>query len=234
MYLIWMTQEQEIQLPYLPSIENFEALSRFDQGRSRSDSMEELEVPRLRRLSHDGLPAFDDFERFDDIDDHHHQQQQQQQQQKLLSLPSATASDAASHDGASDSSHGETACISCQKRKSKCNHGQPCSVCLSLGQDCVYSLPKKRGPKPGSMMRIKEEAHHLKEAVRAVLQTLVSISPDFSDLDNSTSKLLSDAHVFDAASCQAVLKGLTVCLRRIQQRKKETSAPKAKGSATRA
>jgi len=241
MCVIQMTQEQqEIQLPFLPSAENIEALSSFMTGRtSRSNSVEDLEQPRLRsQEAISSFPrSFDDVEMHFEDNDEHQQKLKHQKCDADTACPVPPPAKDALGDGASDDPNSEIlACLRCQKRKSKCDHGQPCSICLALGQDCTYSKPKKRGPKPGSMLRIKEEAHHLKQAFKVLLQTLINVHTDFEELGPSVCPLLNDTHVFDAASCQAVLKGLSDCLvkyRKVQQESRVESKTKAKGGVAR-
>lgn len=226
----------QAQLSFLPSVENLEALSSFITGRSSRSNSAEQELPRLR--SQDGIATFpcsvdDILAHFEDHDE---------QQLKLQKLPSANAlsrGDAAAAEGAQSSFNPDSdpnsellACISCQKRKTKCNHGQPCTMCASLSQECVYTKPKKRGPKPGSMMRIKEQTHHLKQAIKVLLQMLISVNSDFEELGPSVSELLQDSHLFDAVSCQRLIKSLSDCLNRSRQPKQESrsqSKTKAKG-----
>jgi len=209
--VIQMTQEQqEIQLPFLPSAENLEALSSFMTGRSsRSNSMEDLEQPRLR--SQDGMSSFprsyDDVEiHFEDNDEHQPKPKQQKHDAAAAAADPVPPKEGAG-DAQSDDPSESLACLRCQKRKSKCDHGQPCSICLALGQDCTYSKPKKRGPKPGSMLRIKEEAHHLKQAFKVLLQTLINVHTDFEELGPSLCPLLNDTHVLMLPAARQCSKG---------------------------
>lgn len=235
-----MAEEQETQLPFQPSHENLEAISSFMTGRSsRSNSNSELEPPRLS--AQDGIASFlrsaDDIEaRFEDNDEPQHNHPKD----ASLSLasaagaafPSTAFQDSASSSGDSQagSSSEQLACLNCQKRKGKCDRGQPCCSCAALGIECTYLKAKKRGPKPGSMLRIKQESHHLKQAFKVLLQTLISANTDFQDLGPPISQLLEDSHTFDAASCQSVIKGLTGCLSRSFQPNHE-SRSEAKGKA---
>lgn len=239
MYLIWMGEEQETQLPFLPPHENLEVLSSFMTGRSsRSNSLEEHDPPR--QSAQDGIASF--MRSYDDIEPFGDHDEQQPTRPKVLSLSLASAAGAAlatdpyrdsassSGDSQAGSSSEQLACLNCQKRKGKCDRGQPCCSCAALGLECTYLKAKKRGPKPGSMLRIKQESHHLKQAFKVLLQTLIGVNADFQDLGPSISQLLEDSHTFDAASCQSVIKGLTLCLSRSLQPNQE-SRSEAKGKA---
>ncbi len=91
----------------------------------------------------------------DDVEVHFEDNDEHQLRLKQEKLDSGIAASApvppkeAAGDAQSDDPSESLACLRCQKRKSKCDHGQPCSICFALGQDCTYSKPKKRGPKPG-------------------------------------------------------------------------------------
>jgi len=234
MYLIWMAEEQETQLPFLPSVENLEALSSFMTGRSsRSNSMEEHDRPRLS--SHDCIASFP--RSYDDIDLHFDDNEEQQHKHPkhspssrppagaaLLPLAAPREAGSGSGDSQTDANSEQLSCLCCQRRKSKCDRGQPCSNCVTYGLECSYSKAKKRGPKPGSMLRIKEEAHHLKQTLKVLLQTLIDVNSDFEELGPSISELLEDSHMFDAGSCQIVIKGLTGCLSRSRQRQQESES----------
>lgn len=238
MYLIWMTEQDNAQLPFLPSVENLEALSSFITGRSSRSNSTEQELPRLRSQDTSFPRSVEDIlAHFEDHDDQLHKQQKLSPSAMAkggAAQPPPAAAQAAqsSVEPDSDPNSESLACICCQKRKTRCDHGQPCSMCVSLSQECVYTKPKKRGPKPGSMMRIKEQSHHLKHALKVVLQMLINVNSDFEELGPSVSELLQDSHVFDAVSCQIVIKGLSDCLNRSRQPKQESrsqSKTKAKG-----
>jgi len=230
-----MTQEQESHLPFLPSVENLALLSSFISGQSsRPSCSEELNQP-LR--SHDGIACFsnpyDDLELH--LEEHDEQQQSKPQSKPPIAAPVSVdyTNDMAVMDGGeSETSNSElSACLSCQKRKSKCDRGQPCSTCQFLRLECTYKKPLKRGPKPGSMLRIKEESRHLKLAARDLIQALADVNADFGELRMLSQELLDDSRVFDAACCQSMLRILKGCLSRSRQPKRNTQLKGSSGNA---
>lgn len=55
------------------------------------------------------------------------------------------------------------ACISCRKKKVKCDGQYPCCQCSIKNLDCQYQEPRKRGPKSGLLAKLKEENEILKK-----------------------------------------------------------------------
>jgi len=94
-------------------------------------------------------------------------------------------------------------CYMCQKRKTKCDRGRPCSMCTALGVEnmCSYAEARKRGPKPGSIARIKNEMVVLKQCLSMIVSTLssvcqppepFSIEPVLQSLSSSNSEFSED------------------------------------------
>jgi len=50
-------------------------------------------------------------------------------------------------------------CETCIASKTRCDQGRPCRLCRSRGVECVYTPPKKRGPKSKSMAAFESEFH---------------------------------------------------------------------------
>jgi hypothetical protein len=93
--------------------------------------------------------SYDDVEVQFEVNDDRQQKLEQQARDSVAAAAANVPPQEAAGNSQSDDPSQSLACLRCQKRKSKCDHGRPCSICLVLGQDCTYSQPKKRGPKPG-------------------------------------------------------------------------------------
>ena len=53
------------------------------------------------------------------------------------------------------------ACDACRSRHIKCDAESPCSNCTKRDRVCVYSTPKKRGPRPGSVRQSRDNGRRV-------------------------------------------------------------------------
>lgn len=142
---------------------------------------------------------------------------QQKQSQPKAGCPQAAG---ACHAAAAPSSSAKAiagTCVQCQARKIKCKAGSaggqphPCANCEASGWQCSYPEAKRRGPKPGQLLRVKEEAKHIKMLLRSLIQAMCSVSPRHSPIGDIGSRLLADDETFNAASLEAMTQALADC-----------------------
>ena len=47
-------------------------------------------------------------------------------------------------------------CETCISSKTRCDQGKPCGLCTKRGCECIYTAPKKRGPKGRALREFEE------------------------------------------------------------------------------
>lgn len=78
-----------------------------------------------------------------------------------------------------------------------------------MGLSCFFLEVKKRGPKPGSLGRTKDQAKHLKKAAQVLVEVLCSLSQRHTHLTDLSTRLFSENSVFDAVSFGVIEQALS-------------------------
>lgn len=116
-------------------------------------------------------------------------------------------------------------CTQCKTRKIKCVGsvgGQTCANCNEMGLSCIFLEGKKRGPKPGSLGRTKDQAKHLKKAAQVLVEVLCSLSQRHTHLTDLSNRLFSEDSIFDAVSFSEIEHALATALEGAKRPRPET------------
>ncbi|KAI9223712.1 hypothetical protein BC828DRAFT_375248 [Blastocladiella britannica] len=85
------------------------------------------------------------------------------------------------------------ACVSCQRRKKRCDGKQPCDRCVSFNLECVFVAEKKRGPKKTGPARSQAQSNPGSAADSPSLATLApGVAGALSDFSEFQSNVTTD------------------------------------------